>query len=138
MRLAFAAAGVKVVLLEAERIGARCDGSQRGAAPAGRSTRRSRRARRCTVCGPRATCGRASAAPSLDFSAALKRAGVRADLMPQDLILFSRDRREAARPLQREWSARRDGGARGVVADRACGRAAETGIAAAGGDPHER
>jgi glycine/D-amino acid oxidase-like deaminating enzyme len=106
---AFTAAGVKVILLEADRIGAGAtaasagllrqdlDGSlQASVAEHGLKTARHvwqgfRRA-------------------SLDFAAALRRIGIRSDLAPQDLLYFSRDDAESARRLQREYKARRDAG----------------------------
>jgi glycine/D-amino acid oxidase-like deaminating enzyme len=47
---------------------------------------------------------------SLDFAAALRRLGIRADLAPQDVAWFSRDGAESARQLQREYKARRESG----------------------------
>ena len=47
---------------------------------------------------------------SLDFAAALRRLGIRADLAPQDVLFFTRDGSESARQLQRECKARRDAG----------------------------
>jgi glycine/D-amino acid oxidase-like deaminating enzyme len=44
---------------------------------------------------------------SLDFADALRRLGVRADLVPQDVVFFSRDGSDAGRRLQREYQARR-------------------------------
>lgn len=106
---AFAAAGVKVILLEADRIGVGATAGSAGllrqdldasfqasAAEHGLKTARHvwhgfRRA-------------------SLDFAATLRRLGIRADLAPQDLVLFSRDGAESGRKLQREYKARRDAG----------------------------
>src|SRR5438874_7917495 len=116
---AFATAGVPVVLVEADRIGASATAAREGllrqdldawfqesAAQHGLRTARHvwqgfRRA-------------------SLDFAAALRRLGIRADLAPQDLVYFSRDdagsrlpavaSAEAGRRLQREHGARRDAG----------------------------
>ena len=128
--LSFAGSGVKIVLLEAGRIGA-------GATAAGAGLVRQapdasfqeavarhgvRTARHVWQSFRRA---------SLDFSAALRRAGVRADTIAQDLILLSRDS-DGARRLQKESSARREAG---LEASWLTGRAvaAETAIAAAGG-----
>jgi glycine/D-amino acid oxidase-like deaminating enzyme len=47
---------------------------------------------------------------SLDFAAALRRLGIRADLAPQDVLFLTRDGAESARRLQRESTARRDAG----------------------------
>ena len=106
---AFAAAGVKVVLIEAERIGAGATAGSAGllrqdldasfhasAADHGLKTARHvwqgfRRA-------------------SLDFAAAIRRLGIRADLAPHDVLRFSREGGDAARQLQREYAARRDAG----------------------------
>ncbi len=106
---AFSAAGIKVILLEADRIGAGATAGSAGllrqdldasfqasAAEHGLKTARHvwqgfRRA-------------------SLDFAAALRRLGIRADLAPQDLLYFTRDGAESARRLQREYKERRESG----------------------------
>jgi glycine/D-amino acid oxidase-like deaminating enzyme len=106
---AFAAAGIKVILLEGDRLGAGATAGSAGllrqdldasfhasAAEHGLKTARHvwqgfRRA-------------------SLDFAAALRRLGIRADLAPQDMVVFSRDGAETARQLQREYKARREAG----------------------------
>lgn len=128
---AFASSGVKVVLLEADRIGAGATAASAGLlrqdfdASFQESVSRHgvRTARHVWQSFRRA---------SLDCSAALKRAGVRADLMPQDLIFLTREGMDASRALQREWKARRDGGLEATwLNTRAV--AAETGLAAAGG-----
>src|SRR5690349_9600526 len=68
---------------------------------------------------------------SLDFSAALRRAGVRADAVTQDLIVVARDP-DAARRLQKEATARREAGLESSwLTARAV--AAESGLAASGG-----
>jgi glycine/D-amino acid oxidase-like deaminating enzyme len=128
--LAFAGAGVKVVLLEAERIAAAATAGSAGLLAQAPDTSFTESASRHGLRTARHL-WQSFRRASLDFSAALKRAGVRADLMPQDLILLPGDR-EAARPLRREWSARREAGLdvswltqRTVLA--------ETGIAADGG-----
>jgi glycine/D-amino acid oxidase-like deaminating enzyme len=127
---AFAAAGVKVVLLEADRIGAGATAASPGLlrqdldASFQESVARHgvRTARHVWQSFRRA---------SLDFSAALRRAGVRADLIAQDLIFLSRDS-AAPRGLQRECSARREAGLEASwLNPRAA--AAETGIVTAGG-----
>jgi glycine/D-amino acid oxidase-like deaminating enzyme len=128
--VAFANAGVKVVLLEADRIGAGATAGSAGllrqdfdaSFQASVSQHGLRTARHVWQSFRRA---------SLDFGAALRRAGVRADLAPQDQIFFSREG-EAARALQREAAARR---AAGLEASWLTARAvtAETGLAALGG-----
>ena len=88
--LAFAAAGVKVVLLEAERIGS---GATAGSAGLLRQAPDASFQESASGHGLRAArhIWQSFRRAALDFSAALKRAGVRADLTPQDLILLSRD-----------------------------------------------
>jgi glycine/D-amino acid oxidase-like deaminating enzyme len=106
---AFAAAGVDVILLEADRVGAGATAASAGllrqdfdasfhatAADHGVKTARHvwqgfRRA-------------------SLDFVATLRRLGIRADLARQDVAVFARDGTEPARQLPREYKARRDSG----------------------------
>jgi glycine/D-amino acid oxidase-like deaminating enzyme len=106
---AFTAAGVKVILLEADRLGAGATAGSAGllrqdldaSFQASAAEHGVRTARHVWQGFRRA---------SLDFAAALRRLGIRADLAPQDVLLFSRDEAEAARRLQREYKARRDGG----------------------------
>jgi glycine/D-amino acid oxidase-like deaminating enzyme len=105
----FAAAGVHVVLLEAERLGAGATARGTGllrhdldaSFQQSTSLHGLRTARHVWQGFRRA---------SLDFSAALRRLGVRADLNPQDVLLFARDNAEATRQLQREYQARRSAG----------------------------
>jgi glycine/D-amino acid oxidase-like deaminating enzyme len=106
---AFTAAGVKVILLEADRLGAGATAGSAGllrqdldaSFQASAAEHGVRTARHVWQGFRRA---------SLDFGAALRRLGIRADLAPQDVLLFSRAEAEAARRLQREYKARRDGG----------------------------
>jgi glycine/D-amino acid oxidase-like deaminating enzyme len=127
----FASADVRVVLLEADRIGAGetarspgllrqdLDASfQESAALHGLRTARHvwqgfRRA-------------------SLDFGAALRRFGVKAELAPQDVLTFTRDGADAARRLQREYQLRRDAGVDASWLN-ARALAAETAMAGTGG-----
>ena len=128
---AFATAGVPVVLVEADRIGASATAAREGllrqdldawfqesAAQHGLRTARHvwqgfRRA-------------------SLDFAAALRRLHVRADLVPQDLLVFTRDGADASRRLQREHQIRREAGIEASwLNSRALG--SEAAIAADGG-----
>jgi glycine/D-amino acid oxidase-like deaminating enzyme len=127
---AFAASGIDVVLLEADRVGAGetarsagllrqdLDASfQEAAALHGLRTARHvwqgfRRA-------------------SLDFASALRRLGVKAGLAPQPMLVLTRDGGEAARRLQREYRARRDAGLEASWMN-ARALAAETAIAGQG------
>ncbi len=127
---AFTAAGVKVILLEADRIGAAATAGSAGllrqdldASYQAAAAEHGLRTARHVWQGFRRA--------SLELPAALRRLGIRADLAPQDLLFFTRDGPESARQLQRECNARRDSGlecswlsARGV--------SQETGIAANG------
>lgn len=128
---AFAAAGIKVVLLEADRIGAGATAGSAGllrqdpdaSFQASVSAHGVRTARHVWQGFRRA---------SLDFAAALRRLNIRADLAPQDLLLFTREGPESARQLQREYKARRDAGLDGSwLTARAV--SAETSITASGG-----
>jgi glycine/D-amino acid oxidase-like deaminating enzyme len=134
----FGAAGVDTVLLEADRIGAGATAGSAGllrqdlaASFAASAEQHGLRAARHVWQGFRRA--------SLDFGAALRRFGVRAELAPQDLLLIDREGGRlpavaSARvgKLQREYQARRDAG---VDASWLAPRAvmAETSIAAHGG-----
>jgi glycine/D-amino acid oxidase-like deaminating enzyme len=114
---AFTAAGVKVILLEADRIGAGATAGSAGllrqdldaSFHASVAEHGLKTARHVWQGFRRA---------SLDFAAALRRLGIRADLAPQDLLYFSRDGTDSALPtvasaeagkrLQREYKARRE------------------------------
>lgn len=104
----FAAAGIDVVLLEADRIGAGATAASAGllrqdfdASFQETSARHGLRSARHIWQGFRRA--------ALDFGAATRRFGVRADLMPQDLLYIAHDA-EAARRLRREYDARRAAG----------------------------
>ncbi|HET7695141.1 MAG TPA: FAD-dependent oxidoreductase [Vicinamibacterales bacterium] len=128
--LAFAGAGVEVVLLEAERLGAGATAASAGLLRQSLDASFQESAARHGLRTARHL-WQSFRRASLDFSAALRRAGVRADVVPQDLILLSRDA-DGARRLAKESSARRDAG---LEASWLTARAvsAETGLAAAGG-----
>lgn len=126
---AFSTAGVKVVLLEAERIGADATAASAGLL---RQDFDASFQQSVALHGVRTArhVWQSFRRASLDFSAALKRMGVRADLTPQDLVFVTRDA-EAARGLQREYRARRDAGVDASWMN-ARAIAAEAGLAAAG------
>lgn len=128
--LAFAAAGVKAVLVEAARIGGGATAASPGLL---RQTPDASFHESAALHGVRTSrhVWQGFRRAALDFTAALRRAGVRADVIPQDLVVLSREP-EGARWLRKDVSARRDAGldaswlnARAV--------AAATRIAAAGG-----
>jgi glycine/D-amino acid oxidase-like deaminating enzyme len=128
--LAFAGAGVKVVLLEAERVGIGATAASAGLVRQSLDASFQESVKRHGVRTARHV-WQSFRRASLDFSAVLRRAGVRADVIPQDLILLSRDP-DGARILAKEWRARRDGG---LDASWLTARAVhtETGLTAAGG-----
>jgi glycine/D-amino acid oxidase-like deaminating enzyme len=128
---AFAAAGVKVVLLEADRIGA---GATAASAGLLRQDPDASFQETAALHGVRTArhVWQGFRRASLDFGAAIRRLEIRADLAPQDLLLFTRDGAEAARKLEREYKARREGGVEGTWLN-ARAVAAETGIPSAGG-----
>jgi gamma-glutamylputrescine oxidase len=107
--LAFAAAGVRCVLVEADRIGG---GSTAGALGLVRedfdasfqdaSSAYGLRAARLLWNGMRRA--------SLDFAAALRRFEVRCDLVAQDLLKVEPRQSPAAKQLEREYRARREAG----------------------------
>ncbi|HEX6464003.1 MAG TPA: FAD-dependent oxidoreductase [Vicinamibacterales bacterium] len=126
----FAAAGVDVIMLESDRIGAGTTAASPGllrqdldaSFSASAEQHGLRVARHVWQSFRRA---------SLDFAAALRRFGIRADLTPQDLLYFTRDGADAARRLRREQQARRAAGVEAVwLTPRAL--AAETAISANG------
>jgi glycine/D-amino acid oxidase-like deaminating enzyme len=128
--LSFAAAGIKVFVLEAGAIGASAtarasglvredfDGSFQNAVTAhGLRTAR--------------VLWQSMRRASLDFAAALRRFEIRCDLVPQDLLHFTSGGSEAARLLRREYQGRRDAGLdHSWVTPAAFAR--ETAVAAAG------
>jgi glycine/D-amino acid oxidase-like deaminating enzyme len=106
---AFASAGIRTTLLERERIG--CAATARGAGLLRHDLDASFQ-ESCAAHGLRTSrhVWQGFRRASLDFAAALRRFGIKADLAPQDVLLFSRDGSDAARRLQREYQARRDAG----------------------------
>lgn len=105
----FAAAGIKVVLLEAERV---------GAGETSRSAGLLRQDLDASFQDTAALHGLRTARhvwqgfrrASLDFGAALRRLGIKSGLAAQDVLLLTREAGDAARRLQREYQARRDAG----------------------------
>jgi glycine/D-amino acid oxidase-like deaminating enzyme len=106
---AFTAAGVKAVVLEADRIGAGATAGSAGllrqdldaSFQASAAAHGLKTARHVWQGFRRA---------SLDFAAALRRLGIRADLAPQDVLVFSCDGADSSRQLERDYKARRDAG----------------------------
>jgi glycine/D-amino acid oxidase-like deaminating enzyme len=104
----FAVAGVKVVLLEADAIGA---GATAGAPGIVREDFDASFQQAAAAHGLRAarSLWQAMRRASLDFATALRRFNIRADLMAQDLVTFSRTA-DSGRRLRREYQSRRDAG----------------------------
>lgn len=107
--VSFASAGVRVVLLEAEAIGAGATGASMGlvredfeASFQQAASRHGLRAARTLWQGLRRA--------SLDFAAALRRLGIKADLAPADLLHVCRREPDAVKALKREYQSRRDAG----------------------------
>ena len=105
----FAAAGVKVVLLEAEAIGG---GATAGSLGLVREDFDASFRETASAHGLRVarSLWQSMRRASLDFPAAIRRLGVKCDLAPSDLVTFARRDPEAARLLQREYQSRRDAG----------------------------
>lgn len=105
----FAAAGVKVVLLEADSIGA---GATAASAGLIREDFDATFQQTAAAHGLRAarTLWQGMRRASLDFAAALRRTAIRCDLAPQDLLHFVRDAAARTRSLRREYQARREAG----------------------------
>ena len=106
---AFAAAGIRVIVLEADRIGS---GATAGAPGLIREDPDTSFVETASAHGLRAarllwTDFRRG---SLDFAAALRRLHVRCDLAPLDLLRLARRDPDAVRRLRREYQARRDAG----------------------------
>jgi glycine/D-amino acid oxidase-like deaminating enzyme len=126
----FAASGIDVVLVEGDRVGAGATAASAGLVrqdldasfQESASLHGLRTARHVWQGFRRA---------ALDFGAAIRRFGIRADLGPQDLLYLTRDGADATRRLQREYQARKDAGVDATwLSARAV--AAESGLAAGG------
>jgi len=129
--LAFATSGVRVAVVEQDRIGAGATAGSAGllrqdfdASFQDTAARHGLRAARHLWQSARRA--------SLDFAAALRRFGIRCDLGAQDQVLFTRNGAEAARRLKREYQARRDAGLEGTWLN-ASALARETALEASGG-----
>jgi len=105
----FAAAGIKVVLLEAEAIGG---GATAGGLGLVREDFDASFQETASAHGLRAarSLWQTMRRASLDFPAALRRLAVKCDLAPQDLLTFSRRDPQISRSLQREYQSRRAAG----------------------------
>jgi gamma-glutamylputrescine oxidase len=105
----FAAAGVKTVLLEADRLGTGATAGSLGliredfdASFQDTATAHGLRAARLLWQGLRRA--------SLDFAAAIRRLEIRCDLAPQDLLRVARRDADSIKRLKREYASRREAG----------------------------
>ena len=105
----FAAAGIKVVLLEADAIGGGTTARSVGLVREDFDVSFAQAAARHGLRTARHM-WQAMHRASLDFPAALRRLQARCDLAPLDLIQFTRRDAESPRRLRREYQSRRDGG----------------------------
>jgi glycine/D-amino acid oxidase-like deaminating enzyme len=106
---AIAGAGIPVILLEADRIGAGATASSSGIVREDFDASFEGTARAHGLRNARHLWQSARRA-SLDFAAALRRLRVRCDLNPLDLLRVCRPDQEAIRRLRREYQSRRDAG----------------------------
>jgi glycine/D-amino acid oxidase-like deaminating enzyme len=106
---AFATNGVRVVLLEADRIGTGATAASLGLVREGFDGSFQRTAADHGLRSARAM-WHAMRRAALDFAAALRRYEIRCDLAPQDLLQVAPRDAEAARRLRREYEARRQAG----------------------------
>ena len=106
--LSFGAAGIRTIVLEADRVGA---GATAGAVGLIREDFDASFVETASAHGLRASrlLWQGMRRAALDFAAALRRFQVRCDLAPQDLLLLARDA-PAAKSLRKEYQARRDAG----------------------------
>src|SRR5829696_4801655 len=105
----FAAAGVKVIVLEAQAIGA---GATAGGLGIVREEFDASFQDTASAHGLRTakSLWEAMRKASLDFPAALRRLGVKCNLAPEDLLTFAPREQRTIRLLEREQQARRDAG----------------------------
>ena len=105
----FAAAGIKVIVLEAQAIGA---GATAGGPGIVREEFDASFQDTASAHGLRAakSLWEAMRKASLDFPAALRRLGVKCNLAPEDLLTFAPREQRTIRLLEREQQARRDAG----------------------------
>ena len=107
--LSFASAGLRVIVLEAGRLGS---GATAGSAGLVREDFDASFLDASASFGlrPARTMWQAMRRASLDFGAALRRLRVKADLAPEDLLTLPSRDAEAVRRFRREYQARRDAG----------------------------
>jgi glycine/D-amino acid oxidase-like deaminating enzyme len=111
--LTFATSGIDVVVLESAAIGGGMTAGDPGLLREGFAASFQAAAGRYGLKTSRAV-AEALRRGSLDFAAALRRAGIKCDLEPRDLITCAAATTDAGRLLRREYQARRDAGLAGT------------------------
>lgn len=111
--LSFAAAGLDVVLLEADVIGSGMTGGDSGVLREGFAGSFQEAAAAHGLRTARAV-WEGMRRGSLEFAAALRRHKIRCELAPQDVLSFAGPSADAGRRLRREYQARRDAGLDGT------------------------
>jgi len=107
--VSFASAGIKVIVLEADRLGG---GATRGSVRLIREDPDASFLAASANLGvrPSRTIWQAMRRASLDFATALRRLRIKCDLAPEDLLTLAPRDANAVRLLRREYQARRDAG----------------------------
>src|SRR5574338_312297 len=106
---AFAAAGLRTIVLEEDRIASRASAGSSGLLRPDPAASFRESAARYGLRDAR-TLWQMTRRSALDFAAALRRLGIRSDLAPADALTVVRGHRELERPLRREYDAERDAG----------------------------
>ena len=127
----FATAGIDVVLVEADRLGA---GETARSAGLLRHDLDASFQETAALHGLRTArhVWQGFRRASLEFGAAIRRFGIKGHLDPQEIVYLTRESGDAARRLQREYQSRRDAGVEGTWLN-ARALAAETAVAGGGG-----
>lgn len=127
----FATAGIDVVLVEADRLGA---GETARSAGLLRQDLDASFQESASLHGLRVArhVWQGFRRASLEFAAAMRRYGINANVVPQDMVWLTREGADGARRLQREYQSRRDAGVEGSWLN-ARALAAETGTSGGGG-----
>ena len=107
--LSFAAAGYRVVVLEADRVGAGATAGSAGIVREDFDTSFLRAASALGVRQARSMWG-AMRRAALDFAAALRRHGIKCDLAPEDLLTIATRGADPIKALRRDYQAQRDAG----------------------------
>ncbi len=107
--LSFASAGIRAVVLEADRIGTGATAGAMGLVREDFDASFQETASACGLRGARSL-WQSMRRASLDFAAAIRRLGIRCDLAPHDLVRIVPRDADAVKRLRREYDARRHAG----------------------------